>query len=228
LKRVLLLLFPVLLFAACSGTPPEIEGSEWMVVYSYDQSRGGIYKELDYFLLLRDEDGLDDISEVNIYRDDQGWSWHLTPAVWTSFSREGEDWIGSGGLTRGGVLPPGDYRAEIVDRSGQKTDQIFRLEETGPEPRIHEFPRAQVTDDFIRIDAGNASPVVIWFYNDKGDFVSEVYRDSGLFKKSELLGEAELQISSWFMLYHQNEEGGYGLKSGPYLMKEPVDPSPRD
>jgi len=196
-------------------------GNDWMIVYTYDQSRGGIYTELDFFLLLKDEDGLNDISEITISKDDQGWFWQLTPGNWISFSREGEDWIGSNGLTRGGDLPRGDYRVSIKDRSGQKTEKSFAVGDTGPIPRIHEFPRAQVSSDYIRIETGAASPVVLWFYNDKGDLVSEVYKESGLYRKDELLQPEELQIVSWFMLYHQNEEGGYGLKSGPFLMDEP-------
>ena len=221
MKQTVLLLSLLFLLLACSGSPPEVIGSEWMVVYTYDQSRGGIYTELDFFLLLKDEDGLNDISELNIYKDDQGWSWHLTPEKWISFSREGEDWIGSNGLTRGGDLPGGEYRAVLRDRSGQKSEMTFRIEGSEEGPRIHEFPRAQVSSDYIRLDTGAASPAVLWFYNDKGDLVSEVYREGGLYLKQELLQPDELQIVQWFMVYHQNEEGGYGLKSGPYLMNPP-------
>jgi len=221
LKHLILFLTSLLFFSACSGSPPEIINKDWMVVYTYDQTRGGIYAELDFFLLLKDEDGLNDISEVNLYRDDQGWSWHLTPENWTSFSRDGEDWIGSNGLTRGGDIPGGDYRGEIRDRSGQKSETIFHVEQPRSLPRSYEFPRTQVTSDSIRIDAGSSQPVVIWFYNDKGDLVSEVYKRNGFYRKDELLKPEELQIVKWFMIYHQDEEGGYGLKSGPFLMDPP-------
>jgi hypothetical protein len=208
------------LFLSCSGSPPKILNTEWMIVYTYDQGRGGIYTEMDFFAQMEDEDGVEDISEISIRRDDQGWAWELTPDSWVSLTEDGETWIGANGMTLGGPLPGGDYRLLVIDRSGQREEHLFRVDDPGVAPGVYEFPRAQVQGNFIRIDAAGHDPVVLWFYNERGELVSEKYRSGGFYSRTELLEAEEEQIVSWFMIYFQDEERGFGLKSGPYLIRE--------
>jgi hypothetical protein len=212
----------MLLLLSCSGSPPEILNKDWMVVHTYDQERGGIYTELNFFAQLSDEDGLEDLDEILILKDDQGWFWKLNPESWVSSSQDGENWIGANGMTRGGDLPGGEYRLLVVDRSGQREESLFRLDVSNKPSGLHEFPRAQLQGDFIRLDSAGHDPLVLWFYNEKGDFVSEKYVSAGLYSLDQLLEPEELQIVNWFMLYFQDEEGGFGLKSGPYLLKVPT------
>lgn len=207
----------ILLFS-CSGSPPVIINTEWMLVYTQDFNRGGVYSELNFFAQLEDSDGIEDISEISIHKDELGWAWNLNPENWASYSQDGEDWLGSNGLTRGGTIPVGDYRLLIVDRSGQRNETVFRIEIPELEFSDIEFPSLKVLDDRLWISTGEREPVVLWFYNDKGILIAEKYTASGLFQFSEILSPEEMQIASWVMIYYQDEAGGYGLKSGPFLL----------
>lgn len=191
---------------------------EWMPVYTRDLSRGAVYGELDFFAQIEDADGEDDVSELSIHRDDLGWGWYLKPGDWTAYSYEGEHWIGSNGLTRGGSLPWGEYRVRITDRSGQSSETLFKLSDPGVEISTLQFPELRVVNERLWVSTGGREPVVLWFFNDKGILVSETYRGAGIFGIEELLTPEEIQIARWVMIYYQDEAGGYGLKSGPFLL----------
>ncbi|MBF9016839.1 MULTISPECIES: hypothetical protein [unclassified Oceanispirochaeta] len=207
----------ILLFS-CSGSPPTIINTDWMVVYTKDFSRGGVYAELNFFAQLEDSDGIEDISEISIHRDDLGWSWNLNPDNWVSYSVEGESWLGSNGLTRGGSIPGGDYRLLIVDRSGQRNETVFKVSDPALEAASLTFPSLKVIDDSLLISTGGREPVVLWFYNDKGVLITEKYSAPGRFRIDEIISSEEKQIARWVMIYFQDEIGGYGLKSGPFLL----------
>lgn len=207
----------ILLFS-CSGSPPSIINTEWILVYTKDLNRGGVYTELNFFAQLEDSDGIEDISEISIHRDDLGWAWNLNSDNWVSYSQEGEDWIGSNGLTRGGTIPAGDYRLLIVDRSGQRNETVFKLDDPAVESDSLDFPSLKVIDDRLLISTGGREPVVLWFYNDKAVLITEKYSAPGLFRLDEILSPEEIQIALWVMIYYQDEIGGYGLKSGPFLL----------
>lgn len=220
MKRLSLPLL-VLFMASCSGTPPRIHTTDWMPVYTKDLSRGGVYEELDLYIRLEDEDGLEDISEISIHKDDRGWAWKLTEENWTSLSRDGESWMGASGLSRDGGIPDGEYRLKVTDRSGQRSETLFQYTSPALEPRSLRFPLAMDRGERILIDGFGREPLLLWFYNEKGDFVGERYLAQGLYSRDELLqGEAgeNREKADWFMIYFRDEEGGYGLKSGPFLL----------
>jgi hypothetical protein len=229
------LLFPllILLLASCSGTPPRIHTTDWMPVYTKDLSRGGVYEELDFFIRLEDEDGQEDISEISIHKDDRGWAWKLNEENWTSLSKDGELWMGASGLSRDGGIPEGEYRLRVTDRSGQHSETLFEYTSPSVEARSLRFPLAIEAGEDIRIDGFGREPLLLWFYNGKGDFVGERYLAPGLYSRDELLpgkkGQKEA-LADWFMIYFRDEEGGYGLKSGPFLLNEipgePAESSP--
>lgn len=217
----------ILLFS-CSGSPPVIINTDWMVVYTKDFSRGGVYSELNFFAQLNDNDGIEDISEISVHKDDQGWAWNLDPEHWVSYSDEGENWIGSNGLTRGGDLPYGTYRLLIVDRSGQRSETEFKVSDPGINKNLVVFPELKVLNDNLWISTGGREPVVLWFYNDKSVLVTEKYTGPGMFKIDEIISPEEKQIARWVMMYYQDETGGYGLKSGPFLLVSEEKTSPPD
>jgi len=210
----------LILLLSCSGSPPRILNTDWMVVYTRDHARGGVYSELNFFAQLEDNDGIEDISEISIHRDDLGWSWYLHPENWVSYSSEGENWIGSNGLTRGGAVPSGEYRLLIVDRSGQRRESEFKVSDPGITAASIVFPELKKLNDSLWISTGGREPVVLWFYNDKGVLITEKYSGPGLFKLNQILSPEEIQIARWVMIYYQDETGGYGLKSGPFLLTD--------
>ncbi|MDC7235986.1 MAG: hypothetical protein PQJ58_22370 [Spirochaetales bacterium] len=221
----LLLTLLLILSLSCSGSPPEIINTEWMVVYTRDLSRGAVYSELNVFAQMQDDDGIEDISEVSIHRDDLGWSWNLTASDWSSFSREGEDWIGSNGLTLGAALPGGDYRFLAVDRSGQRHETLFKVRDPGMDMDSLVFPELQIRNGILYLSGRGYEPLVLWFYNDKGILITEKYTGSGVIPLNEIISPEEKQIARWLMIYYQDETGGYGLKTGPYFLDENREPS---
>ncbi len=214
-----LLFFPLsLVLGACSGSPPLIQNLEWMPVFTRDSHEGRIIQELNFYAQLEDEDGLEDIDSLTIYKDDQGWFWTLTPETWVFRTTGGETWLGSGGLTRGGALPGGKYRFVVRDRSGQKSEKIFRLDSPVLEGEALIFPKALVVEDHLDLDSAEKEPVVLWFYNKEGSMIKEVYTRGGRFPLSDFLDSGQKKQAWWFMIYWQDEQGGYGMKSGPFYI----------
>lgn len=218
LFSVLSLIGLLALFLSCSGSPPAIINTDWMLVYTNDLSRGGVYTELNLFVQLDDPDGIEDISEIAIHKDDLGWSWNLNPDNWVSYSAEGENWLGANGLTRGGSLPEGEYRLLILDRSGQRTEKIIKINVPLKDSQTLEFPSLELVEGKIRISTAAREAVVLWFYNDNGVLISENYTEAGLLSFNDLISPEEKQLARWVMIYVQDEIAGYGLKSGPFLL----------
>ncbi len=221
MKLSLPVLTTLILLASCSGSPPAVINTDYIFVYSNDLVRGAVYEELNFFAQVEDEDGLEDISEISIHRDDLGWSWNLGPDEWVSFSKDGEDWIGSTGLTTGGRVPGGDYRLMVTDRSGKREDHEFRLKNPGVPLKDLRFPSLTYRGGSLRVrTVGGAGAAALWFYNDKGSFITEKYSPQGGFKISEFLNPEEVKSAAWVYLYVQDEAGGYGLRSGPWMLQE--------
>ena len=209
----------IILLAACSGSPPRIHNLDWMPVYTKDLGRGGVYEELNLFVRLEDEDGFEDIIEISIHNDDRGWAWTLTEENWVSWSKDGESWLGANGLSRNRGIPEGEYRLKVTDRSGQNSESLFFYASPGLDTKNLRFPNAVVEEDHILIDGGGRKPLLLWFYDDRGEFVAERYLEPGLYNKEELLKKDEKESAAWFMIYHRDEKGGYGLKSGPFMIQ---------
>ena len=210
----------LVLLVSCSGSAPAVINTDYVFVYTRDDNRGGVYEELNFFAQVEDADGLEDISEISIHRDDLGWAWTLGPEEWVSFSKDGEDWIGAAGLTAGAELPGGDYRLTVADRSGKKEESEFRLSNPGVPLDQLRFPDLSCSDRRISVRTGGADAAALWFYSSRGDFITEKYTRQGMFMISDFLSPDEEKIAAWVTAYVQDEEGGYGLKSGPCLLAE--------
>ena len=110
------LLLPLLF--ACSGSPPGIVNTDWMVVYTHNPSPGTVSQELNFFVQLQDDDGFNDIAELYLIRDDLNWSWKIDSSNWVSYEEDDEYWIGANGLTIGrrGDIPEGSFRLLVIDQ----------------------------------------------------------------------------------------------------------------
>jgi len=221
-RTVLLFLLPVLLLTACSGSPPGIVNTDWRVVYARDLVRGTVWQELNFFVQVDDEDGEEDLAEIYLIRDDLGWSWKLDPETWQTYSRDGEFWVGSNGLclSGGDSLPGGDYRLLVIDRSGQRNELTVTVRQPGVDMNTLAFPGIALSGEYIRIES-DREPLVLWFYNDMGDLVAEKYTGRGTFPLTDFLSSEERQQVTWMYVYLQEEQEGYGMKSGPYLLDGP-------
>ena len=212
----------ILLLFSCSGSPPGITNTDWMVVYNQDLVLGTVYQELNFFVQVEDDDGDNDITEIYLIRDDLHWSWKIDASNWVLHQQDGELWIGANGLTlgRGGALPEGEYRLLVIDRSGQRDEQSVTIRQPDRQTEDLFFPRITQRGRTLEI-LSETVPLVLWFYDSQARLVTEQYTWAGTFPVSDFLNEDQQQQVTWFYAYYQDERGGYGLKSGPYLFEGP-------
>ena len=207
-----------LLLTSCSGSPPGILNTDWMVVFTEDKVLGSISQELNFFIQLQDDDGEADISELYLIRDDLNWSWKMDSSNWVTSSIDGEFWLGANGLTMGSedLLPTGDYRILVIDRSGQRDELTVSIRQPDIKTSDLVFPRVNQQGRTIQLDFP-LSPLVLWFYDSQAQLVAEKYLQPGNYLMEDILNSEEIQKTTWFYVYFQNERQGYGQKSGPYL-----------
>jgi hypothetical protein len=140
------IILSVALLAAvsCSRAEPTILFQAAKLVY-YQTDRG--YEEqLTFFVLPDDPDGTEDIDELYLYHDLEGISWKMTAADWIQRQQDNRLWIGAYGLSPppGEKIPSGLYRAVIIDKAGEKSEQTFGFE--APETPRYPFPELTVTN----------------------------------------------------------------------------------
>ena len=221
-KGLLYLIWLIPLLYSCSGSPPGIVNTDWMVVYTQDRVLDTVYQELNFFVQIQDDDGSNDITEIYLIRDDLNWSWKIDPSNWISYEQDGEYWIGANGLTlgRGEDLPGGDYRLLVIDRSGQRDELVVTIRQPNQNSVALEFASISQDNSFITIDSQLPS-LVLWFYDSQANLINEKYAKPGTYHVSDFLDTKERDQVTWFYAYYQDEENGYGLKSGPYLFDGP-------
>lgn len=133
---------------SCGSKPPEIAAVEWRLearprplVVQKGAPAYGSYESLSVFGSIKDEAGMDNISELWIVNDASCLAWKLTDADWTKTSSGSDIWIGSATLATPelGSLPRGDYRMIAIDAAGTQAEHGFtvvgKFPEKGP-PRV--------------------------------------------------------------------------------------------
>lgn len=209
-----------LLMLSCSGTAPGILATDWIFLYNRDPESGRVRRELDLAVLVRDDDGREDLSAVTLTSLDRDWSWRSGPADWGFHEEAGELWLGVSGLTPGGdaPFPEGEYLLTVEDRSGQKSER--RLDLSPPEGEIPGFPTLRREGEALFLQT-SVSPLVLWFYDERFQFLGEVYSDGGPVIPGNLLDPDTAERAAWVYLYYQEEREGFGLKTGPFPLKQP-------
>ncbi len=189
-----------------------------MVVYTEDRVLGRVSQELNFFVQLQDDDGEADVSELYLMRDDLSWSWKMDSSNWVTSSLDGEFWLGANGLTMGNenTLPPGEYRLLVIDRSGQRDELTVSIRQPDVQTSEIVFPLINQQGRTLQLDF-QQSPLVLWFYDSQAELVAEKYLEPGLYLLEDILNSEEIQRTTWFYVYYQDERQGYGLKSGPFI-----------
>jgi hypothetical protein len=146
-----LVLFPLLLCAfSCSKSAPEISFGFMELVYYQDAGRIG--ERFSFFIIPRDDDGVENLSELFLYHDGAELRWRLVPEDWVRYEEDGKTWIGSRAIAmEGDPLPRGQYRAVLVNRGGERAERLFGFD--APEESPYPFPRLTVTGGRYRIDS---------------------------------------------------------------------------
>ncbi len=125
-----------LIGTGCGNKLPEIAALEWRLETRPALGAGGgtDYESLSVFASLKDEDGLDNISEIWVVNDDSALAWKLTDADWIKAIEGADTWIGASALASPELagLARGSYRMIAIDAAGQRTEKEFRISGSFP------------------------------------------------------------------------------------------------
>ncbi|MDR2095281.1 MAG: hypothetical protein LBP76_07160 [Treponema sp.] len=163
-----LMLWPVL---SCSNVEPRIlYGSIELVYYETD---GEPEERFNFFVIPEDDDGIENLAELYLYHDHDGLRWLIREDDWVRFQHEDQTWIGSRSIamTEGGVLPRGQYRAVLVNKSGEKTERFISFD-VPEEPRFP-FPSFSIAEGGYSFESRYPRNHFIC-YDSQGNFVGTV------------------------------------------------------
>ena len=118
----------------CGSKMPEISTVEWRLETRSPES-GFVYESLSVFASIKDDDGLDNISELWVLNDETALGWKLTDTDWTKTTDGGGTWIGGSSLTTPEMngMPRGSYRLVAIDVAGQRAEKEFKVSGSFPD-----------------------------------------------------------------------------------------------
>jgi hypothetical protein len=136
---------------SCSRSEPEIAFGFLELVYY--QGSSGPEERFTFFVLPEDDDGIENIEELQLRHDREGLRWVLTPEDWISFEEEGKIWVGSRSIAMAGNerLPRGAFRAVLINKGGEKTERIFVFD--APENSRYPFPSLRISDGWYQVES---------------------------------------------------------------------------
>ena len=131
-------------FSSCSRTEPIIEYGFISLVYFKD--RGEIKERFSFFVLVHDDDGIDNLDSLYLYNDFEQLRWDMQNPTWMTFNHNERTWIGSWHLSvmDNAKLPRGQYRAVLINKGGERTQRYLSFD--APEENRHPFPEFTITD----------------------------------------------------------------------------------
>jgi len=166
-------LFFCLTFASCSRSAPQIS-FHYMALTHYEEE-SGVEDRVTFYGIIEDNDGIDDIDTIQLFNDASGLYWTLTAGTWTSLTDHGKTWIGSHDLTvpEGESLPSGQYRAVVIDKSGERSERTFGFDI--PTGGRYKKPSFKVDIEKNTYTIESAYPTLrIMCYNAEGAFTQSV------------------------------------------------------
>jgi hypothetical protein len=166
-----LLPFFAALFFSCSQAEPEIRYGSLELVYY--ENGGNPVERFSFFVLPRDDDGIEDLEELWLYHDWEGLSWQLTSKDWISQTFDGNTWIGTRAIAMedDSSLPRGQFRAVLVDKGGSRSEQLLAFDL--PPDRGREFPLLAVTGNRYRIDSRYPEQNLL-VYDNEGNYLLSI------------------------------------------------------
>jgi hypothetical protein len=114
--------------SACGNKLPAIEAVEWRLE-SRPAPVGPPYESLSVFASVKDDDGIDDILEIWVLKDDSAYAWKFTDTDWIKATDGGDDWIGASAIATPELasMPRGTYRFVAIDAAGQRAEKDFEV-----------------------------------------------------------------------------------------------------
>jgi hypothetical protein len=153
-KRILRFSFAVVLAAviflsvSCTNSKPEISyGFLQLVLYQGDD---GPQEQFSFFVIVEDEDGIENLDELYLFHDREQLRWQINSDEWISYTQDGKDWIGTRSIAvKDGSLPRGVYRAELYNKSGEKTERSFTFDGSVRYP----FPEIEISGGIYKVNS---------------------------------------------------------------------------
>jgi hypothetical protein len=132
----------------------------------YQQVDGKVQAGFSFFIIANDEDGPEDLSELRLYNDAEGLMWLLTNENWTVLEDRGKTWVGSKMLvmSEGELLPSGQFRVNLVDKSGETGETTFGFDTPADSP--HRFPTLSVSEENYSVRSTYPDNYLLMYYQD--------------------------------------------------------------
>jgi hypothetical protein len=141
----------VLFFSCSRGEPEILFGFMELVYYPGEQKPEERYT---FFVLPEDDDGIENLAELQLRHDREGLGWIISSDEWVSCEDgEGKTWIGSRSIamSENETLPRGRYRAILINKGGERTERSFTFD--APEDPRYPFPFLVIEEGMYRIDS---------------------------------------------------------------------------
>jgi hypothetical protein len=163
-KYFIPLFFLLFIFFACTRADPTIDF--YLMKLVYEETENGIVPGFTFFALVNDDDGPEDIAEIRLYHDAEGLMWTLKPDNWTILEEHNKIWIGSKSLrmSDGELLPKGEFRATIEDKSGQSGEKIFGFDTA--EDSQYRFPTLKIENKNYSIRSSYPENYFLLYFQD--------------------------------------------------------------
>jgi hypothetical protein len=141
----------ILVLFSCSRTEPSIDFGFLQLVYY--QGENGPEERFHFFIIPQDDDGVENLDELRLYHDREGLGWTLTSQDWVRYDEENRSWIGSRSIAMSGGegLPRGQYRAELVNKGGERTERAFTFD--APANSRFPFPELRVSEGRYTVES---------------------------------------------------------------------------
>jgi hypothetical protein len=136
---------------SCSRSEPSIDFGFLELVYYGGES--GPEERFNFFVIPRDDDGVENLEELRLYHDREGLCWTLNGDDWIRYDEEDRSWIGSRSIamSAGEALPRGQYRAVLINKGGEKTERLFTFD--APADSRFPFPTLEIRDAQYQVES---------------------------------------------------------------------------
>jgi len=156
------------LFISCSNSKPEIPyGFMNLVLY---QGESGPSEHFSFFVIVEDEDGVENLEELYLYNDKEQLRWKIKSDEWVSYTQDNKTWIGSRNIAiQEGTLPRGVYRAVLVNKGGEKGERLFTYDADARHP----FPEIEIENGMYTVKSEWPINRLVC-YDRSGNYISTV------------------------------------------------------
>lgn len=161
----------LLVLGSCSRTEPRIPYGIMQLVYYQGPVRPE--ERFSFFVIVEDDDGIENLDELSLYHDREGLHWDLSAEDWITFEEGDTTWIGSRAIAMPGEdpLPRGQYRAVLVNKGGERAERAFTFD--APEDPRYPFPHLNLLEGNYTVESRYPEHFLLC-YDGEGSFITTV------------------------------------------------------